>query len=149
MLKAMIITSSWFGGILREKHIISFFIIKWFLIVKPRVPFTPVCFVPSLVEIGPMVLKKKIFKMVNVFLLFPYYLPLGKGRGPSFEQSWIPFTQGFFVFSLVEIGSMVLEKKIFEFRQYILLFRTYLPLEKGGTLHLNKLESPSPRDTLC
>ena len=24
-------------------------------------------------------------------------------------------------------------------------FRNYLPLEKGETLHLNKLESPSPR----
>ena len=29
------------------------------------------------------------------------------------------------------------------------LFRNYLPLEKGGAPHLNKLESPSPRDTLC
>ena len=25
----------------------------------------------------------------------------------------------------------------------------YLPLEKGGTLDLNKLESPSPKDALC
>ena len=24
--------------------------------------------------------------------------------------------------------------------------RNYLPLEKGGALHLNKLESPSPKD---
>ena len=39
--------------------------------------------------------------------------PLWKGRGPSCEQSWIPFTQGCFVPSLVEIGSVVLEKKIF------------------------------------
>ena len=31
----------------------------------------------------------------------------------SFEQSWIPFTQGCFVSSLVEIGSVVLEKNIF------------------------------------
>ena len=28
-------------------------------------------------------------------------------------------------------------------------FRKYLPLEKGGALHLNKLESPSPKDALC
>ena len=28
-------------------------------------------------------------------------------------------------------------------------FRNFLPLEKSGALHLNKLESPSPRDTLC
>ena len=29
------------------------------------------------------------------------------------------------------------------------LFRNYLPLEKGGALHLNKLESPLPKDALC
>ena len=29
-------------------------------------------------------------------------------------------------------------KKIFKFRQFFLLFRNYLPLEKGGALHLKK-----------
>ena len=29
------------------------------------------------------------------------------------------------------------------------LFRRDLPLEKGNALHLNKLESPSPKNTLC
>ena len=29
------------------------------------------------------------------------------------------------------------------------LFCNYLPLEKGRVLHLNKLESPSPKDALC
>ena len=33
-------------------------------------------------------------------------------RYPSFEQMWIPFTQGCFVHSLVEIGSVVLEKRM-------------------------------------
>ena len=28
-------------------------------------------------------------------------------------------------------------------------YRNYLPLEKGGALHLNKLEFPSPKDALC
>ena len=32
---------------------------------------------------------------------------------------------------------------------YFLLFRNYLPLEKGRALHLNKLESPSPKEALC
>ena len=75
--------------------------------------------------------------------------PLGKGRGPSFEQTWIPFTQGCFVPSLVEISLVVLEKKlkmwkvyrrmvklvqvlqkkIFNCCQYILLFHSYLPMK--------------------
>ena len=29
------------------------------------------------------------------------------------------------------------------------LFRNYLPLEKGGAIYLNKLESPSLKDALC
>ena len=41
---------------------------------------------------------------------------------------------------------MILEKKIFKFRQCISLFCNYLPLERGGALLLNKLKSPSPRD---
>ena len=36
----------------------------------------------------------------------------------------------------------------FYFVYVFLLFRNYLPLEKGGA-HLNKLESPSPKDVLC
>ena len=40
-------------------------------------------------------------------------------NGSSFEQTWIPFTQGCFVPNLVEIGPVVLEKKIFKFRQSI------------------------------
>ena len=46
--------------------------------------------------------------------------------------------------SLFEINPVVPEKKILKFIfNIILLFRHYLPLEKGMALHLNKLESPS------
>ena len=52
--------------------------------------------------------------------------------------------------SLAEIGPVVLEKKIFfNFVNVFLLFCNYLPLEYGRALHLNKLESPPPKDTLC
>ena len=114
--------------------------------------------------------------------------PLGKGWGPLFEQTWIPFTQGYFVPSLVEIGPVILMKKIFQnfviistwkragpfiwtspnnalyqvlsrklargseehFLKFVNVFSLfcYIPLE-GGALHLNKLESTSPKDALC
>ena len=45
---------------------------------------------------------------------------LGKECGPSLEETWIAFTQGCFVPSLVVIGSMVLEKKIFNYCRYYL-----------------------------
>jgi hypothetical protein len=37
--------------------------------------------------------------------------PLGEGLFPSFEQTYIPFTQEWFVPTLVKIGLVVLEKK--------------------------------------
>ena len=48
-----------------------------------------------------------------------YLPPLEKGLGPSFEKNLISFTQGCFVLSLVEIGQLVLEKKIFKFCQFV------------------------------
>ena len=56
--------------------------------------------------------RRRFLNFVNVFSLFCNYLPLKKGWGSSFEQTWIPFTQGCFVPSLVEIGPVVLEKRI-------------------------------------
>ena len=133
------------------------------------------------------------FYFVNVFSVFCNYLPFEKRRGPLFEQNWIPFTEGCFVPSLVEIGSVVLENKIFKFCDLVIIsfwkkagpfiwtnvnplqprmlcakyfwnwhnawrnflkifhYRYFLifPLEKGGALHLKKLESPSTKDALC
>ena len=51
--------------------------------------------------------------------------------------------------SLVEIGAVVLEKKFFKFVNKFSLFRNYLPLEKGVALHINKLEFPLLKDSLC
>ena len=49
--------------------------------------------------------------------------------------------------SFIQIGLVVLEKKIFV--DVFLLFCNYLPLEKGVAIHLYKLESHSPKDALC
>ena len=66
------------------------------------------------------------------------------------SSTWIPFTEGCFVPRLVEICPVVLEEKILKFRKCVFsLFHNYLPLEKGGALHLNKPQSPSPKDALC
>ena len=82
--------------------------------------------------------RRRFLNFVDVFSLLRNILsPLG---------IWITsilFTQGCFVLSLVEIGSVVQEKKM-----YFRYFGNYLPLEKDGSLHLNKLESPYPR-MLC
>ena len=53
--------------------------------------------------------------------------------------------------SLVEIGPVVSGEEDFFFNSVNVfsLFLNYLPLEKDGALHLNKLESPLPKDALC
>jgi hypothetical protein len=65
-----------------------------------------------LIEIGLLVLEKKIFlKFQNIFTLL-LLSPLGVGQSPSFEQFRIPSPQRRFVPSLVKIGPVVLEKKL-------------------------------------
>ena len=74
---------------------------------------------PSFIEIDPIVLEKIFFVKV-LSRLFRKYLPLEKSGGwASFEQTLVLITQGCFVPSLVEIGLVVLEKRIFKFRQGI------------------------------
>ena len=53
-------------------------------------------------------------------MYFHYFVIISpwKRTGPSFEQTWIPFTQGYFVPSLVEIGPVVLEKKMKMWKVY-------------------------------
>ena len=68
---------------------------------------------PSLVEIGSVVLEKKIFLISSMYFLYFEIISPWKGLGPSFEPPGIPFTQECFVPSLVVIGPVVLEKKIF------------------------------------
>ena len=54
-----------------------------------------------------------LLNFVNVFLLFRNYLPLEMGVALHLKKTWIIFTKGCFVSSLVEIGCpVVLEKKM-------------------------------------
>ena len=69
---------------------------------------------------------RKQFKSINTYGYTITLIKRGKKQtlslylyGSSFEQTGIPFTQGCFVPSLVEIGPVVLEKKIFPFRPCI------------------------------
>ena len=50
-------------------------------------PITQGCFVPSLVEIGPVVPKKNIFKLRQRIFAISLSSPLEKRWGHSFEQT--------------------------------------------------------------
>ena len=78
-------------------------------------------------------------------MYFRYFIiiSLRKGRGPLFEQTWIPFTQRWIIPSLVEIGPLVLEKKLF--LNVFLEIRNYLPLENAGPFIWINLNPLHPR----
>ena len=100
-----------------------------------------------LVEIGQAVLEK-IFKFWQCIFAISLLSILEKGRDPTFEQLeyplskdalcqvWLRFAQWFW-------RSFVISINVFS------LFCNNLPFEKGGALHLKKLESPLPKDALC
>ena len=54
---------------------------------------------------------------VNVYSIFANYLPLEKG-GSSCEQTWIHSTKGCFVPSLIEVGPVIVEKKMKMWKLY-------------------------------
>ena len=86
----------------------------------------------------PMILEKKIFLISSTY--FRYFLIISprKRAGPWFEQTWIPFTQGCIVSILVEFFFFNLKRRFFNFVNVLTLFHNYLPLEKGGAIHLKK-----------
>ena len=63
--------------------------------------------------------RRIFFKILLMYFCYFVIISPWKGLGPSFEQTWIPFTKWCFVLSLVEIGQVVLKKKIFRFHQCI------------------------------
>ena len=126
-----------------------------FLNVAPPDPRGPWCeqfwiyilsesFHVNMTYFGSVVLEKKIFTWPKPIFAFLRLSPLWRGPGPLFEQFRSFFTQGWFMPRLIEIGLLVLEKKILKEFQC-----NYFPLEKSNPLHFKNLESPLPRNDLC
>ena len=69
---------------------------------------------PSLVEIDPVILGKRALEFRQyIFVTFYYYLPLAKCIALYLKKkTLVAINQGCYVPSLVEIGPVVLEKKM-------------------------------------
>ena len=95
------------------------------------------------------VLGKKPFSLI--------YFRFFRGSDPLFEQAWIPFTQICLCEDRLNLVLRFWRRRFLcfvnvfmaNFVQVFSSFRYHLPLKKGVPLHLNKLESPSPKDALC
>ena len=108
-----------------------------FIWKKILIYLTQECFMPSLVETGPVVLKFTI-SLLSL---------LREGHGPAFEQTWTPPPKD----DLCQVWLKLawwFWRKFLNIFNIILNFHFYLLLEKDVALHLNKLESPSSKDAL-
>ena len=76
-------------------------------------------------------------------IIFPW-----KRAGPSFEQTWIPYTQGCFVPSWLKLAQWFWRRRFFNFINVISSFRNYLPFERGGAFISTNLYPLHPR-MLC
>ena len=92
--------------------------------------------------------EEDFFNFVNVFSLFRNYLPLEKDSA-FIWTNLNPLHPRILCDKFCWNDLMIQERKIFKFVNVFSLFLNYHPLVKGRALHLNKLESPSPKDALC
>ena len=110
-----------------KNHSLLFFRIKWIFFIKTWVPFTQRCIAPSLIKIGPVVLGNTIFRFRWYIFAISLSSLLGKGRGPSFKQTWFSVTQVCFLSSVVENDVVVMEK-IFKKNYYVI----FSPWKRAG-----------------
>ena len=78
-----------------------------------------------------------------------FHLPLGKGRGSSLNKLEFSSLKDALCQVWLKLALWFLIRRFLNFVKVFTLFRNYLPLAKGGALHLSKLEFPSLIDVLC
>ena len=94
---------------------ISFLRIEWSLFVTLEFPSPKDALCQVWLKLaqwfsGSGLCRRRLLNFVDVFSLFRNYLLLKRDVGPSFEQTYIPFTQECYVPSLIEIHPVVLKK---------------------------------------
>ena len=90
-----------------------------------------------------------LFFSFNVFSIFHSYLPLEKGRAFHLFKLESPSPKNALHQVWFKLAQWFLRRRSFIIRQCIFTFHYYLPLEINVASHLNKLESPLPKITLC
>ena len=127
----------------RKKTIFTLWEVNGSSFEQTWIPFTQRTAVPNLVEIGPAVQEMKIFKfcqcIFTIFLIISPYKRVGpfiwikhESSSPkeALCQGWLKMARWFW-------------RRLLNFIN--VSFLNDLPLEIGGVLHFNKLESPLPK----
>ena len=111
---------------------------------SPKDALCQVCF-----KLAQWFWRRGFFNFVNVFSAFRNYLPLEKGGALHLNKVESPSPKDALCQVPVKLAQWFWSRRFLNLVNVFSLFHNYLSLEKGGALHLNKLESASPRDTLC
>ena len=102
-----------------------------------------------LIKLAQCLWRRGFFNFLNVFSLFQSYLPFEKGRALHLNKLESPSPKDALCQDWLKLAQWFWRRRFFNFINVFSLFRNYFLLEKCGPLHLNKLESPSPKDALC
>ena len=103
---------------------------------------------PSLVEIGPVVLELKIFEFRQCIFDISNHFLKKLGLDPSFNKFKFPYSKDALCQVWLKLAQWFL-RRFLKLVNVLSLFPYYLPLEKGGVLNLNKFEFPLPKNALC
>ena len=98
---------------------------------------------PSLLKLANWFWSKSFWNFVNVFSLFSNYLPLEQGVAIHLNKFESPLLKN----ALCQVWlnwPVWFWRRLLNFFNVYLLFRNYLPLEKGVVLHLINLNSLPP-----
>ena len=101
-------------------------------------------------KLAQWILEKKFFSIS--WMYFRYcrnYHHLEKGRTLHLNKLESPSLKDALCQVWLKLAHWFWRRRFLNFVNVFLLFRYYLPLEKGGALHLNKGEFLSPNDALC
>ena len=112
--------------------------------------FTQGWFVLSIIEIGWLVLERKIFKLVNLH----YFVIMSpwKRAGPFIWTNLNPLHPKILCAKFGwnwPTGSVEDDFSNLSMYFHYFIHCSNLPLEEDWALHMNKFESPSPKDDLC
>ena len=92
--------------------------------------------------------QEKIFFQFSLFFHY-IYLPLEKGVALHLNNLEFPSPKNALCHVSLKLDQWFWRKIFLNFINVFALFHNYLPSEKGRALHLNKIESPSPKNALC
>ena len=102
-------------------------------------------------QLAQLFWRRRFLNFVKIFLLFRNYLPLEKGRAFYLKKLESPLPKGALCQVWLKLAQWFWRRRFLNFVN-VLVFGYFViisPLKKGGPLHLNKLESPSPKDAGC